>query len=59
MPISPLIGFEKQETIQLARKIGTYDISISKSEGCIPPPSPRTGVSETGFKKILRESGLE
>ncbi len=56
---SPLIGFEKQETIQLARKIGTYDISISKSEGCIPPPSPRTGVSEAGFKKILRESGLE
>ena len=56
---SPLIGFEKQETIQLARRIGTFDISITKSEACVPPVSPRTGVSETGFQKILRQSGLE
>lgn len=56
---SPLIGFEKQETIELARKIGTFDISISKSMGCVPPVSPRTGVLETRFRKILKESGLE
>ena len=56
---SPLIGFEKQETIDLARKIGTYDISILKSQGCTPPAAPKTGVSKKVFQKILRESGLE
>lgn len=55
---SPLIGFEKQDTIQLARRIGTFDLSISKSTGCVPPVSPITGVSEGGFQKILRQSGL-
>jgi thiamine biosynthesis protein ThiI len=56
---SPLIGFEKQDTIDLARKIGTYDISVLKSAGCTPPMTPKTGVSKRIFQNVLKESGLE
>ena len=60
MPVySPLIGFEKQETIALARKIGSYDISIRKSQACTPPSFPKTGITGNAFRKLLRESGLE
>lgn len=59
MPVySPLIGFEKQETINLARRIGTYELSILKSRGCTPPSSPATGISQKAFQKLLKESGL-
>ena len=34
----PLLGFDKVETEALARKIGTYDISIRKSRGCTASP---------------------
>lgn len=55
---SPLIGFEKQDTIRLAREIGTYEISILKSTGCTPPVTPKTGVSKHVFQNILKETGL-
>lgn len=55
---SPLISFEKDETMRIARKIGTYDLSIEKSEGCTPPKTPKTGVVPETFNKLLRESGL-
>ena len=59
LPIySPLISFEKEETIKIAREIGTYDISITKSTGCIPPKNPKTGVKIDNFQKILAETGL-
>ncbi|MEE9406313.1 MAG: tRNA uracil 4-sulfurtransferase ThiI [Candidatus Aenigmarchaeota archaeon] len=35
MPVfSPLIGFDKQEIIELAKRYGTYDISIKPYEDC-------------------------
>jgi thiamine biosynthesis protein ThiI len=37
--LRPLIGYDKQEIIQIARNIGTYDISISPSEGCKAVPN--------------------
>ena len=55
---SPLIGFEKEEIIAIARKIGTYDISVQQSEGCKPPKKPKTGVSFSRFEKILKGTGL-
>jgi thiamine biosynthesis protein ThiI len=55
---SPLISFEKEETIRIAREIGTYDISITKSTGCTPPKNPKTGVKIERFQKILAETGL-
>ncbi|XES77755.1 MAG: tRNA uracil 4-sulfurtransferase ThiI [Candidatus Bathyarchaeia archaeon] len=40
MPIHrPLLGFDKLETEALAKKIGTYEISIKKEQGCTAAPS--------------------
>ena len=55
---SPLISFEKEETIKIARQIGTYEISITKSHGCTPPKNPKTGVKFESFQKILAQTGL-
>ena len=56
---SPLIAYEKTETMALAREIGTYEISISAAEGCTPPRDPKTGVELARLRKVLRETGLE
>ncbi|MCX6582283.1 MAG: tRNA 4-thiouridine(8) synthase ThiI [Candidatus Aminicenantes bacterium] len=55
---SPLISFEKEQTVKIAREIGTYDLSVVKAKGCTPPKNPKTGVSITTFHKILNELGL-
>jgi thiamine biosynthesis protein ThiI len=56
---SPLISFEKEHTIRIAREIGTYDLSIIKAKGCTPPDNPKTGVSPRTFQKLLEETGVE
>ncbi len=53
---SPLIAYEKQETIKIARRIGTYDISITKAAGCTPPKNPKTGVKFERFQEILSQA---
>ena len=35
----PLIGFNKQETVDLAKKIGTYEVSIRKAKSCTAVPA--------------------
>lgn len=55
---SPLISFEKEETIRIAREIGTFEISIRKSRGCIPPLTPKTGVDPHAFQQILEDAEL-
>jgi len=46
MPVlRPLIGFDKQEIIVIAKQIGTYEISIMKVKECdYVPKKPRTNV---------------
>jgi tRNA uracil 4-sulfurtransferase len=40
----PLLGYDKQEIIALARRIGTYEISIHKAPACrFVPRRPLTG----------------
>jgi thiamine biosynthesis protein ThiI len=56
---SPLISFEKMDTIALAKQIGTYDLSIQSVYGCTPPKNPKTNVDLLLFKKVLHETGLE
>ncbi len=34
----PLLGFDKSETEQIARRIGTYETSIQKAKGCTAVP---------------------
>ena len=44
--LRPLVTYDKQETIALARRIGTYDLSILPYEDCCSlfvPPHPATG----------------
>jgi thiamine biosynthesis protein ThiI len=46
--LRPLIGFDKAETIDLARRIGTYEISIRPHDDCCTlfvPRHPETGGS--------------
>ena len=51
--IRPLLCFDKEETIKIAKKIGTYDISIQKEIGCKAVPKyPRT---KTTLHEIERE----
>ncbi|MCK4551092.1 MAG: 7-cyano-7-deazaguanine synthase [Candidatus Aenigmarchaeota archaeon] len=39
----PLIGFDKEETIEIAKEIGTYDLSILPSQCCnLAPQHPET-----------------
>ncbi|MCP4149549.1 MAG: tRNA 4-thiouridine(8) synthase ThiI [bacterium] len=56
---SPLISFEKQDTIKIAKKIGTYELSILKAKGCTPPKNPKTGVNKKTFDRIIEEAGLK
>jgi len=36
--LRPLIGFDKEETIQIAKKIGTFDLSIAPAGACEAVP---------------------
>jgi len=41
--LRPLLGFDKEDTIQIARKIGTFDLSIAPAAGCgAVPVKPST-----------------
>jgi len=49
----PLIGFDKQEIVSIAKKIGTYDSSILPSTGCTAVPyKPSTAAR---IEKIISE----
>ena len=51
--IRPLIGFDKQEIIEIAKKIGTYEISILHSIDCTAVPyMPST---QAKLDKIVQE----
>ncbi len=53
---SPLIGFNKMETVEWAREIGTYEISIRHKEmpQCAPK-RPVTRVTPDKFDEIMRQ----
>lgn len=44
MPIlRPIIGYDKEDIVNIAKKIGTYELSIKKSDGCsVVPNKPAT-----------------
>lgn len=37
--LRPLLGFDKQEVVRIAKQIGTYELSIQPSLGCTAVPS--------------------
>jgi thiamine biosynthesis protein ThiI len=53
MPIlQPLICFDKVETIELARKIGTYELSTLPYEDCCTVFTPRHPVTKPKLEKV-------
>lgn len=53
--VRPLIGLDKTEIIEIARRIGTYDISIMKSGGC--KAVPIKPVTEAKPEKVAEFTG--
>ncbi len=49
--LRPLIGLDKLEVIEIAKNIGTYDISIIKTSGCSAVPIGP--VTEAKVEKVL------
>ena len=48
----PLLGFDKTETEAIARRIGTFEISVKKAKGCTAAPSqPATKARLDAVKK--------
>ena len=50
--IQPLIGFDKEEIIRLARKIGTFDTSILPYEDCCTVCTPRHPRTKPKLKDV-------
>jgi len=56
----PLLGFNKLETEELAKKIGTFKISTRKTEGCsAAPKKPATKARLENVKKAEQELDIE
>lgn len=49
----PLIGFDKEDVVKIAKEIGTYTLSILKSDGCNAVPNKP--VTQAKLEKILME----
>jgi thiamine biosynthesis protein ThiI len=52
--LRPLIGMDKEEIIQLAKKIGTYEISIKPQEDCCTLFVPKHPATKSSIEKIKK-----
>jgi thiamine biosynthesis protein ThiI len=63
MPIfRPLVTYNKQETIDVARRIGTYDMSVEPYKDCcslVASRSPSTNVPLDKARELERKIGIE
>jgi len=50
--LRPLIGFDKEEIIKIAKEIGTYEISILPQEDCCTLFTPKHATAKGNLKKI-------
>jgi thiamine biosynthesis protein ThiI len=51
--LRPLIGLDKEDVVKIARKIGTYELSILPSSGCIAVPN--NPATRAKLENVLRE----
>jgi thiamine biosynthesis protein ThiI len=51
--LRPLIGFDKEEIISIAKEIGTYELSIKPSSGCSAVPDKPSTMAK--LEKITEE----
>ncbi len=57
--IRPLICFDKEEIVKIARNIGTLEISIESDEGCkIVPKNPITQAKIEKIKEIKVDDAI-
>ncbi len=58
--LRPLIAMDKDEIIEIARKIGTYEISILPANCCLgPPPKPATRATPERAEKAEKKLSVE
>lgn len=58
--LRPLIGFDKEEIISIAKKIGTFDLSILPSDECTAvPKKPATKASISKIEEIEQDISYE
>lgn len=50
--LRPLLTLDKEEIVKMARKIGTYDVSIQPFEDCCTIFTPKNPVTEPDFDKV-------
>lgn len=56
----PLLGFDKAETERIARKIGTYEVSIQRAMGCTAVPSkPVTSIDTQKVAEAEKALNIE
>ena len=56
MPIyRPLIGMDKMETVEIARRIGTFDTSIQPYEDCCTVFTPKHPKTRPNLEEVLKE----
>lgn len=53
--LKPLVGFDKQETVEIAKKIGSFDISIRPYDDCCTVFLPDSPVIKPKLEKVLKE----
>lgn len=51
----PLIGFDKNETVKIAEKIGTFETSIKPFDDCCTVFLPKTPVTRPKLERVKRE----
>jgi len=51
--LRPLVGFDKEDVVKIAKEIGTYDLSILPSNGCTAVPNKPSTMAK--IDKILEE----
>jgi len=51
--LRPLIGLDKEDVVKIAKEIGTYELSISPSDGCSAVPKKPSTMAK--LEKILEE----
>ncbi len=54
---APLIGFDKEEIVDMARKIGTYEISILPYDDCCSLMVSRHPVTKASLEEVERMEG--
>ncbi|MBI2877101.1 MAG: tRNA 4-thiouridine(8) synthase ThiI [Candidatus Tectomicrobia bacterium] len=60
LTLRPLLGYDKLETIALARRIGTYDLSIQPYEDCCTVFLPRQPKTKADPQQVAAiEAGLD